>query len=73
MASTESIVGSMPPSRVAPFEPDQLWQLAREPIFWLDPTLKLIWVNRAWENLTGYPAEIGGGTHLPGSRSDTRG
>ena len=57
MASTESIVGFMRPSRLAPFEPDQLWQLAREPIFWLDPMLKLIWVNRAWENLTGYPAE----------------
>ena len=57
MASTESIVGFMRLSRLAPFEPDQLWQLAREPIFWLDPTLKLIWVNRAWEKLTGYPAE----------------
>jgi len=57
MASTESIVGSIPPSRVAPFEPDELLQQAREPIFWLDPTLKLIWVNRAWENLMGRPAE----------------
>jgi DNA-binding NtrC family response regulator len=47
----------MRPSRLVPFEPDQLWQLAREPIFWLDPMLRLVWVNRAWENLTGYPAE----------------
>ena len=57
MASSDSVTGSMPPPRVAPFEPDQLWQQAREPIFWLDPALKLIWVNRAWEKLTGYPAE----------------
>jgi DNA-binding NtrC family response regulator len=57
MATTELIVGFMRPSRLSPFEPDQLWQLAREPIFWLDPLLKLIWVNRAWENLTGYRAE----------------
>jgi DNA-binding NtrC family response regulator len=56
MASTESIVGFMRSSRLAPFEPDRLWQLACEPVFWLDPTLKIVWVNRAWENLTGYPA-----------------
>jgi DNA-binding NtrC family response regulator len=43
--------------RVAAFEPNPLWQRAREPIFWLDPALKLIWVNRAWEELTGSPAE----------------
>src|SRR5580704_14658207 len=47
----------MPPPRVAPFEPQQFWQQASEPIFWLDPALKLSWVNRAWEQLTGYPAE----------------
>ncbi len=47
----------MPPPRVVPFEPQQLWQQACEPIFWLDPALKLSWVNRAWEHLTGYPAE----------------
>lgn len=46
----------MRPSRLAPFEPDRLWQLAREPIFWLDPMLRIMWVNRAWENLTGHPA-----------------
>jgi DNA-binding NtrC family response regulator len=56
-ASTESIDGSMSRSCLALFEPDQLWQRAREPLFWLDPTLKLVWVNQAWENLTGYPAE----------------
>ncbi len=43
--------------RLPVFEPNPLWQRAREPIFWLDPALKLAWVNRAWEELTGYPAE----------------
>jgi DNA-binding NtrC family response regulator len=47
----------MRPPRLAPFDPDQLWQLAREPIFWIDSALKIAWVNRAWENLTGYPAD----------------
>lgn len=58
MASPESIIGFMRSPRLSPFKPDHLWQLAREPIFWLDPTLKLTWVNRAWEKLTGYPAEL---------------
>ena len=44
----------MPTPRVTAFEPNPLWQRAREPIFWLDPALKLIWVNRAWEELTGH-------------------
>src|SRR5262245_9744970 len=43
--------------RSAAFVPNPLWQRAREPIFWLDPALKLVWVNRAWEELTGYSAE----------------
>ncbi len=47
----------MPPPRVVPFELNPLLQQAREPIFWLDAELKLVWVNRAWEVLTGYPAE----------------
>ena len=47
----------MPSPRVAPFEPEHIWQRACEPIFWLDPALKLTWVNRAWEKLTGHPAE----------------
>ena len=42
--------------RVSAFKPEQLWQQAREPLFWLDQTLRLNWVNRAWETLTGYPA-----------------
>jgi DNA-binding NtrC family response regulator len=47
----------MPLLPVPPFEPNQLWQRAREPVFWLDPALKFTWVNHAWEELTGYPAE----------------
>jgi DNA-binding NtrC family response regulator len=43
--------------RVAPFEPLQLWQSAREPTFWVDPALRLVWVNQAWEELTGFAAE----------------
>jgi transcriptional regulator with PAS, ATPase and Fis domain len=40
---------------------DSLWQLAREPAFWLNPDLRLVWVNRAWEQLVGYSAEQVGG------------
>ncbi len=47
----------MPTSRATAFEPNPLWQRAREPIFWLDPALKLVWVNRAWEELTGHLGE----------------
>ncbi len=47
----------MAPPRVSAFKPDQLWQQAREPMFWLDPSLRVSWVNRAWEGLTGHPAE----------------
>lgn len=36
---------------------DSLWQHAREPAFWLNPDLRLVWVNRSWEHLTGYRAE----------------
>ncbi len=47
----------MPTPRAVAFEPNPLWQRAREPIFWLDPALKLVWVNRAWEELTGHASE----------------
>jgi PAS domain S-box-containing protein len=47
----------MAPPRVSAFKPDQLWQQAREPMFWLDQALRVTWVNRAWEGLTGLPAE----------------
>ncbi|MGO9600012.1 MAG: sigma 54-interacting transcriptional regulator [Isosphaeraceae bacterium] len=46
----------MAPPRVSAFKPEQLWQQAREPLFWLDQTLRLNWVNHAWEALTGCPA-----------------
>ena len=47
----------MAPPRVSAFRPDQLWQQAREPMFWLDAALRVGWVNQAWEALTGHPAE----------------
>jgi len=46
----------MAPPRVSAFKPDQLWQQAREPMFWLDQALRVTWVNRAWEGLTGHRA-----------------
>jgi DNA-binding NtrC family response regulator len=64
----------MPTPRAAAFEPISDWQRAREPIFWLDPSLKLTWVNRAWEELTGYPARSVLGltcqAHGPGRAGD---
>ncbi|MDR3618520.1 MAG: sigma 54-interacting transcriptional regulator [Paludisphaera borealis] len=47
----------MPPPRASAFRPDQLWRSAREPMFWLDSDLRIIWVNHAWEGLTGHKAE----------------
>jgi DNA-binding NtrC family response regulator len=47
----------MPVPRHASFKPDELWEHAREPAFWLDQALRLTWVNRAWESLTGHSAE----------------
>ncbi|QEH36028.1 Nitrogen assimilation regulatory protein [Aquisphaera giovannonii] len=44
-------------TRGSAFRPEQLWQQAREPMFWLDPALRIVWVNRAWEALTGQSAE----------------
>jgi DNA-binding NtrC family response regulator len=46
----------MATSRLTSARLEQLLQQAREPAFWLSPQLRLIWVNRAWEALTGYPA-----------------
>ena len=46
----------MPHPRPGQFEPNKLWQEAREPIFWLDAELRLAWVNRSWETLTGHTA-----------------
>ncbi len=36
---------------------DSLWQQAREPAFWLSSDLRLVWVNRSWEQLTGCTAK----------------
>jgi len=47
----------MPPPRAGLFELIPLLQQAREPTFWLDEQLKLVWVNRAWETLTGHSLE----------------
>ena len=47
----------MPPPRASVFRPDQLWRSAREPMFWLDQDLRVVWVNQAWESLTGHTAD----------------
>src|SRR5215218_4893453 len=47
----------MASSRISGARLDSLWQHAREPAFWLGPDLRLIWVNKAWEELTGYAAD----------------
>ena len=54
--------------RVSAARLDQLVQLAREPVFWLSSELKLVWVNKAWETLTGQPvaAVIGLSCHPHG-------
>lgn len=47
----------MASSRVPGARLESLWQQAREPVFVLSPDCKLVLVNRAWEELTGHPAE----------------
>jgi len=37
---------------------DSFWQQVSEPTFWLSPDFRLIWVNRAWEELTGHTVEM---------------
>ncbi|MGE3822446.1 MAG: sigma 54-interacting transcriptional regulator [Isosphaeraceae bacterium] len=46
----------MASSRVYGARIDQFLQQAAEPAFWLTRDLRLIWVNRAWEELTGHSA-----------------
>ncbi|SIN84611.1 DNA-binding transcriptional response regulator, NtrC family, contains REC, AAA-type ATPase, and a Fis-type DNA-binding domains [Singulisphaera sp. GP187] len=36
---------------------ESLWLHVQEPLFWLTADLRLAWVNRAWEELTGSSAE----------------
>jgi DNA-binding NtrC family response regulator len=47
----------MASSRFSGARLDQLLQQAAEPAFWLNSDLKIVWVNRAWEDLTGHTAE----------------
>ena len=47
----------MPSPRVSGARVDHVLQQAREPAFWLNGELRLTWVNRAWEALTGHTAE----------------
>ena len=47
----------MASTRVSGVRLENLLQQACEPLFWLNHDHKLIWVNRAWEELTGHPAE----------------
>jgi transcriptional regulator with AAA-type ATPase domain len=47
----------MASTRVSGVRLENVLQQACEPLFWLNPDLKLIWVNRAWEELTGHAAE----------------
>lgn len=42
---------------------DALFQHAREPVFVLNAERRLVYVNRAWEDLTGHPAEAVLGLH----------
>ncbi len=63
----------MPTPRLPAFEPDPNWQRSREPVFWMDPVPRLVWANRAWEELTGYPPESVAGVACPAhgsTRSD---
>src|SRR5215468_8171212 len=47
----------MASTRVPGVRLESVLQQARQPLFCLNPDLKLIWVNRAWEELTGHPSE----------------
>jgi DNA-binding NtrC family response regulator len=47
----------MPYRRPGQFKPLDLWQAAIEPTFWLDSELRIVWVNPAWETLTGQQAQ----------------
>lgn len=47
----------MSSARPPRFRPDRVWRTAREPLIWLDADLRVVWVNAAWEELTGRGAE----------------
>ncbi len=42
-----------PRNQAGAFELGTLERVVREPLFWLDPNLKIVWVNRAWEEHVG--------------------
>ncbi|WP_422930648.1 sigma 54-interacting transcriptional regulator [Singulisphaera sp. PoT] len=56
---------------------DGFWQQVSEPSFWLSPEFRLIWVNKAWEELTGYSFEAVAGlachAHGPNRGGDIEG
>ena len=64
-------------SRTSTTRLDQILQQSREPAFWLNADLKLTWVNRAWEKLTGHSAETVAGlvcrAHGPTRAGDLQG
>lgn len=67
----------MASSRISGARLDSLWQHVREPAFWLSADGRVIWVNRAWEDLTGYSAEEAAGVvchaHGPSRTGDLAG
>ncbi len=66
----------MPSPRPPRFRPDRVWRSAREPLIWLDAELRVVWVNSAWEELTGRRADevVGADCSIFGaSRSDDAG
>lgn len=46
----------MPPSRASGVRLESLLSQLREPVFLVDPERRIVYANRAWEALTGYPA-----------------
>ncbi len=64
-------------SRVSGARLDQILQQSREPAFWLTADLKLAWVNRAWEELTGHGGDTVAGlvcrAHGPTRPGDLQG
>ena len=55
----------MPPTRPSGSRLDALLHHAREPVFWLGPDRRILMVNRAWEELTGHPADQVVGLECP--------
>ena len=60
----------MAPPRVSAFKPDQLWQQAREPMFWLDPALRVSLGQPRLGRTDGSSGRVGRGPDLCRVRSD---